>query len=263
MKSHLLSIGELSKLTGAHISSLRYYDKIGVLKPAYIDPDTGYRYYTYPQIDIVYAIQACIELDIPLKEYVNFTEDNGQTIHAEVLLEYGKAQAEKKLQAIRKSIEEIEEYQREIEHGKKLLSASDSIRYIAPEKHYYTVPMQSALSADNYKSIDRLPILVQEMGYEVGNECGLLYFYKEDTVERYQFIEIVSDENVTGDNVMTIPSGYVLAKTATPDKIEQAALEFPDLFHQSSSNTVVLTEILTENVDVNNLPYELRCYLRQ
>lgn len=261
MKNYLLSIGEVSKITGVHISSLRYYDKVGVLKPAYVNPDTNYRYYTYTQIDMVYAIQACIELDIPLKEYLNFTENKGEIIHTEALLEYGKLQAEKKLKAICKSIEEIEQCQREIEHSNQLLSSSTPIRYFVPEKHYYTVSMTSAFFADNYRYVDRLPILVQDMGYEIGSEYGLLYFYKENTVERYQFIEIITTENVKDDNIITLPAGYVIAKTATPDKIEHADLEFPDLFSRSSMNTVVLTEVLTENIDVNYLPYELKCYL--
>lgn len=37
-----LSIGEMAKLSGVHIKSLRYYDRIGVLKPAYVDPKTNH-----------------------------------------------------------------------------------------------------------------------------------------------------------------------------------------------------------------------------
>lgn len=261
MKNRLLSIGEVSKITGVHISSLRYYDKIGVLKPAYINADTNYRYYTYPQIAIVDAIQSCIELDIPLKEYLNFTGNDGQTIHAEELLEYGKLQVEKKLKAIQDSIKEIELCQREIEHSKQLLSASEPIRYFVPQKYYYTVPMPHALSKNLYEYIDRLPVLIQDKGYSVGIEYGFLYFYKGDMIERYRFIEVMPAEYTEDENIMTLPAGFVLAKTATPDKIEHAALEFPDLFRKNNVNTVVLTEILTENIDVNRLPYELKCYL--
>lgn len=50
---------------------------------------------------------------------------------------------------------------------------------------------------------------------------------------------------------------------AEPEKNELAALEFPRQFKQSGVNTVVLTEILTENIDVNHLPYELKCYLHE
>ena len=37
------SIGEVSKITGLSIDRLRNYDKIGLLKPSYIDPKSGYR----------------------------------------------------------------------------------------------------------------------------------------------------------------------------------------------------------------------------
>ena len=43
-KKRLFSIGKLSKLTGVHVQSLRYYETIGILKPAYIDPESNYRY---------------------------------------------------------------------------------------------------------------------------------------------------------------------------------------------------------------------------
>lgn len=48
-KQNLLTIGNLSKQTGVHIKSLRYYEQLGILRPAHTDPDTGYRYYTPPR----------------------------------------------------------------------------------------------------------------------------------------------------------------------------------------------------------------------
>ncbi|MFQ8582560.1 MAG: MerR family DNA-binding transcriptional regulator [Holdemania massiliensis] len=43
-------IGEFSKLTQISIRMLRYYDEMGLLKPATIDPTNGYRMYTSAQI---------------------------------------------------------------------------------------------------------------------------------------------------------------------------------------------------------------------
>ena len=37
-------ISEFAKLRGININSLRYYEKIGILKPAYVDEKTNYRY---------------------------------------------------------------------------------------------------------------------------------------------------------------------------------------------------------------------------
>lgn len=41
----LFTVGELSKICKLPITTLRYYDKIGVLKPVYVDEDSNYRYY--------------------------------------------------------------------------------------------------------------------------------------------------------------------------------------------------------------------------
>ncbi|RUT40348.1 MerR family DNA-binding transcriptional regulator [Paenibacillus anaericanus] len=36
----------MSKFTGIHIKTLRYYEEIGVLIPEYVGPEANYRYYS-------------------------------------------------------------------------------------------------------------------------------------------------------------------------------------------------------------------------
>lgn len=52
----MLRIGEFSKLSKTSIKLLRYYDKIGLLKPAMTDSTTQYRYYTFEQLEIIRLI---------------------------------------------------------------------------------------------------------------------------------------------------------------------------------------------------------------
>ena len=47
------SIGETAKLLGVTTTTLRHYEKIGILKPKKISEDTGYRWYTYDQFHMV------------------------------------------------------------------------------------------------------------------------------------------------------------------------------------------------------------------
>ena len=54
----MLRIGQFSKLAKISIKTLRYYDKIGLLKPAMIDTATSYRYYTEEQLHTVCLITA-------------------------------------------------------------------------------------------------------------------------------------------------------------------------------------------------------------
>ena len=66
----MLRISEFSHL--AHISGrmLRYYDERGLLKPAYVDPSTGYRYYTLEQLPRFHRLQALKELGFTLEQIV-------------------------------------------------------------------------------------------------------------------------------------------------------------------------------------------------
>lgn len=88
-KRKLLSIGEFSSLSGINIKKLRYYDRIGILKPAYIDEETNYRYYTFVQKYIAEIIIFCSELDIPFKNIGRFIDKNNN-INYEEIASYGK-----------------------------------------------------------------------------------------------------------------------------------------------------------------------------
>lgn len=52
----MFKIGEFSKLTQVTIRMLRYYDEVGLLKPAHIDKWTGYRMYSVEQIPVLSKI---------------------------------------------------------------------------------------------------------------------------------------------------------------------------------------------------------------
>ena len=52
----LYRIGMFSKMNRVTIKALRYYDEVGLLKPAYINEMTGYRYYTSEQLPVIHKI---------------------------------------------------------------------------------------------------------------------------------------------------------------------------------------------------------------
>ena len=59
-------IGEVSKITGITRETLRHYDKLGIISPSYVDPETNYRYYTYDQFWCFDIIVVCRSLGISL-----------------------------------------------------------------------------------------------------------------------------------------------------------------------------------------------------
>ena len=68
MDEELLPIGRISKLAGISADTLRYYDDIGILKPAYISDESGYRYYAAGQAVILAKIRELKEYGFSLDE---------------------------------------------------------------------------------------------------------------------------------------------------------------------------------------------------
>ena len=46
----MYKIGDFSKMSKVTIKALRYYEKEGLIVPAYIDENNGYRYYESKQL---------------------------------------------------------------------------------------------------------------------------------------------------------------------------------------------------------------------
>lgn len=115
MKNELFSIGEAAKLKQVSAKSLRYYETIGILKPAYVDPSSGYRYYSPNQMIDLDVILTCIELGIPLKSLTDHKTNRG-SLNLKELLISGRdtalaniRRAEDSLMRINSCIDEITE----------------------------------------------------------------------------------------------------------------------------------------------------------
>lgn len=63
----MMTVNEVSKLTGVSIRTLQYYDKIGLLKPTKYT-ESGYRLYDDTALEMLQQILLFKELEFPLKE---------------------------------------------------------------------------------------------------------------------------------------------------------------------------------------------------
>jgi DNA-binding transcriptional MerR regulator len=64
----VLSIGEFSKMTYLSVKALRHYHDIGLLEPAAVDAETGYRRYVVEQVATAQAIRRFRDLDMPIDQ---------------------------------------------------------------------------------------------------------------------------------------------------------------------------------------------------
>ena len=64
----LIPIGRFARLSGLTIGALRHYDELDLLRPADVDPATGYRRYRSEQLEDARTIARLRELEVPLDE---------------------------------------------------------------------------------------------------------------------------------------------------------------------------------------------------
>ena len=90
----MFRIGEFSKIAQVPGSLLRYYDQIGLLKPAHIDQWTGYRYYSARQLPRLHRILALKELGLTLEQIARLVDEEISTAEIRGMLALKKAQVE-------------------------------------------------------------------------------------------------------------------------------------------------------------------------
>src|SRR5690348_12560966 len=76
----MLSIGRFAEATGLTVKALRHYDEIELLRPAHVDPDTGYRYYDAAQIESAVVIRRLRALELPLEDIRTMLGGDGASL---------------------------------------------------------------------------------------------------------------------------------------------------------------------------------------
>lgn len=62
----LVSIGEFARRSRLSPKALRLYDELGLLRPARVDPDSGYRFYAPGQLDQARLVASLRQIGVPL-----------------------------------------------------------------------------------------------------------------------------------------------------------------------------------------------------
>ena len=88
-----MQIGRFSRLTGLTVKALRHYDEIGLLRPAVVDPESGYRLYTAEQVERAELIRQLRKLEVPLDEIAALLTTDDPALQKRVLVEHQRRTA--------------------------------------------------------------------------------------------------------------------------------------------------------------------------
>ncbi|MDQ8187176.1 MerR family transcriptional regulator [Pelagicoccus sp. SDUM812002] len=102
------SIGEFSQITRASVKALRLYHEKGVLVPDFVDPESGYRYYSQEQVGEARVVANLKELGFSLseiKEVLDSCEEDDDLLDR---LQEKRRDLEKRVKRFQDSIADIE-----------------------------------------------------------------------------------------------------------------------------------------------------------
>lgn len=151
----MFKIGEFSKLSMLTVKALRFYEREGLLIPAAVDEQSGYRYYETGQLETAAAIKALRQLDfsveeikthlggVPLRQALDAKREELLRKQADIgtqlsIIKYLMEEKEMKYQAVIKEISETIVYSEErvlksySEVSALVLSSADECRRLNP-----------------------------------------------------------------------------------------------------------------------------------
>ena len=144
-----MHISELAKLTGVSIRTLHYYDEIGLLKPAFVNEQNGYRDYDEKSLERMAEILFYRELDFPLKSILQILSSP----------DYDKTLAirrQKELLTLKKQrLERLISVLDNAEKGEISMSVFDKNEYETARRQYAEEAKQRWGGTDAYKESEQ------------------------------------------------------------------------------------------------------------
>jgi effector-binding domain-containing protein len=221
----MFKIGEFSKLSHVTVKTLRYYDRIGLLKPAKVDRWTSYRYYSADQLPRLNRILALKDLGLSLDQIARLLDEDLPADQIRGMLRLKQVEIQEQLEEEQVRLARVEQRLRQIEQEETM-----STQEVALKK----MPAQVAASVrDVIPSFSDLGQLFGEIFAYLGrhriNPAGppIGIYYDEEFRERDADVEVAVP--VTG----AIPEGDRVKKRELPAVEEMACI-----VHQGSYETV-------------------------
>ncbi len=251
------TISEFADLRGININSLRYYEKIGVLKPAYIDKKTNYRYYSTEQIGILNQVILCTIIGIPLKELKNYIDDEGN-LQSKKLLQQGKIMALKKMNELQNNLKMISHMLDNIEKNEKYIKVQKKYTRQIKERRIITSDFFSE-ELDGKETVRQIAILYK---YAMKNEYlpmlpagKIIKTNSNGKIIHQLFIEILNT-NLPNNDITIIPQGEYECLQTTLSRKE--IFEFVRNQINMQNKEVIVDNIRLEKYSFDTKPSELQ-----
>jgi DNA-binding transcriptional MerR regulator/DNA gyrase inhibitor GyrI len=202
----MFSIGEFSRLTQLPVKTLRFYHDEGLLIAAYVDPDTGYRYYGNDQVETARVIVYLRSLEFPLSEIKSLlhTQGDGDFLN---MLERQRSVIQARIKQLRAAAKSLDQFIATEKESRLMAQTVDQIQ----EKVLDPMLMAGIRTKGRYSDCGPLfGRLGRSLGRHIAGHPFLLHFdneYREDDADFEACMPIRATKTVEGSAVRELAGG--------------------------------------------------------
>ena len=128
----MFSIGEFARHGRVSVRMLRHYDAIGLIRPACVDPDTGYRFYQASQLDELNRVIALKDLGFTLQQVQAILEEKVTVAELRGMLKLRRAEIQASIEAETTRLARVEARLMTIEDEARVPADGVIIKRLAP-----------------------------------------------------------------------------------------------------------------------------------
>jgi DNA-binding transcriptional MerR regulator/predicted transcriptional regulator YdeE len=206
----VFTIGEFSKLSGLTVKALRFYHEEGLLVPAFVDPDTGYRYYREEQIEAARVIAWLRGLEFSISDIKTVT-DGGTEAGLLDALERHRSRIKEQVKRLQKTARELDQFLSDERQGQAMAEILDEVTEKTLEPVLVAGIRMKGRYSDCGKGFGRLG---RSFGRLICGKPLLLHYdaeYREDDADFEACMPIRQHKSVEGASVRELPGGRHVA----------------------------------------------------
>lgn len=210
-KKDMFPIGRVAKMFHISESSLRHYERIGILSPKCVSMTNGFRYYGVEQFEVLNTIRYLRALDMPLDEIKNFLMNKDTDAIKKMLEEQKKAVVEKE--------KELKRIERKINHRLDWLKDAqsaplDTIELVKSSSNRIAI-VRGSLNIESARDME-MPIRLLDQTHSEAviflGKVGLLisseHLLKGETSQYDGIFLLLDEEDDYAGETYTLPETY-------------------------------------------------------
>jgi DNA-binding transcriptional MerR regulator len=155
-------IGDFSRIARVSCRLLRYYDELGLLRPARIEKDTGYRYYSAAQLPRLNRILVLRDLGLSLEQIAQALREDLGGAELRGMLLMRRSEVEKTIEAESQRLRQIESRLAQIE-AEGASTVDDVIVRAEPARQLLSLRQTVAGFAEGVRLIGELAAAVPRL----------------------------------------------------------------------------------------------------